>query len=452
LSSLVCLGRRTLTGLIGVSGLQFSDWSADYRLFSREGRFDPDMLFGVVRKGLVSELDEKEPLVVAIDDSCLPKTGKKTSGVGWRRDAHTPPFMTNFIRAQRILQISAAIPSESGPTGARMIPIDFVHAPTALKPRKGSAPEAFEAYEKERKAANISRVGAERLWHLREALDGEEKEKRRRLVVVADGRFTNGTVIKALPERTTLIGRVRKDTHLYFKPEESKMCGPGRRRVYGDIAPTPEELRLDESVPWERIKVWAAGSVHECRVKTLSPLRWRAAGAEHDLRLVVIAPIAYRPRKGSPLLYRNPAYLISTDPDLSVSDIVQSYVWRWDIEVNFRDEKQLLGVGQAQVRIAPSVERVPQLIVAAYAMLLLAAKRAFGAYGIPDLLPPPKWRRGTVPQRASTKSLIDHLRAELWGQALGADNFSGFISSTTKHKNPEKLLPQLSSAVLYAAS
>lgn len=449
-SSLICLGRRTVTGLIGALGKQFCDWSADYRLFSRKGRFDPEALFSVVREGALAELNEEEPFVVAIDDSHLEKTGKKTVGVGWRRDSHAPPFITNFIQAQRVLQISAALPSGSGPAGARMVPIDFVHAPTATKPRKGASPEVWDTYKRECTLKNIGRVGAKRLEGLRATLDSQEGSHKRDLIVTADGRFTNGTFLKALPENTTLIGRVRKDTCLHFTPEEGCGLRRGRRPSYGEKAPTPEELRQDKSVPWQTIKVWAAGKVHGCRVKTLSPLRWRAAGARHDLKLVVIAPIAYRPRKSARLLYRDPAYLISTDPNLPVQDIVKYYVWRWDIEVNFRDEKQLFGAGEAQVRIAPSVERVPQLIVAAYAMLLLAAHRVFGAQGTPDLLPPPKWRRNSTPRRASTKSLIDHLRAELWGQSLGIENFSGFISNPHTHVKPEKLLPQLSSAVFNA--
>ena len=71
-----------------------------------------------------------------------------------------------------------------------------------------------------------------------------------------------------------------------------------------------------------------------------------ASMANKPRRLVVIAPVAYRPRKGSKLLYRQPAYLIRTDPDLSLERLVQYYLWRWDIEVNHRDEKQIIGVGQ----------------------------------------------------------------------------------------------------------
>lgn len=223
-----------------------------------------------MREGALAELDEAEPFVVAIDDSHLEKTGKKTQGVGWRRDSHTPPFITNFIRAQRTLQISAALPAGSGPAGARMVPIDFVHAPTATKPRKGASPEVWDTYKAECKLKNIGRVGAKRLENLRTALDLKEGSKRY-LIVTADGRFTNGTFLKALPEKTTLIGRVRKDACLHFTPEEGSASVRGRKPSYGEKAPTPEELRQDKSVPWQTIPVWAAGKVHKCRVKTLVP-------------------------------------------------------------------------------------------------------------------------------------------------------------------------------------
>ena len=120
--------------------------------------------------------------------------------------------------------------------------------------------------------------------------------------------------------------------------------------------------------------------------QTLPPLLWRSAGLQHTLQLVVIAPLGYRLRQGSKLLYRKPAFLIGTDPHTDIVTLLQGYVRRWDIEVNFREEKILLGVGQAQVRHADSVEAVPALQVASYAMLLLSMARAHGG-----ALPAPKW-------------------------------------------------------------
>ncbi len=80
---------------------------------------------------------------------------------------------------------------------------------------------------------------------------------------------------------------------------------------------------------------------------------WRPAGTHQVLQLIVIAPLAYRLRQGSKLLYRKPAFLLCTDENLDPQVVIETDVWRWDIEVNFREEKTLLGVGQAQVRAPP---------------------------------------------------------------------------------------------------
>ena len=242
-----------------------------------------------------------------------------------------------------------------------------------------------------------------------------------------------------------MIGRIRADAKLYHLPEPTS-GKVGRNRVYGRRAPTPEALRKDKTLPWERVEVFAAGKQHQFRIKTLSTLRWRPAGKLHDLRLIVIAPLAYRLTKHSDILYRRPAYLICTDPNATIQEVLQAYVWRWDIEVNFRDEKTLLGVGQARVRHEHSVENVPALAVAAYAMLLTSATKAYGPSGEPDSLPSPKWRRKKR-LRASTQSLIQHLRHEVWAQAI---RFSSFVPTHATQTKPQKLDHTLETALFYA--
>lgn len=435
--------------MISASGGQFRDWSADYRLFERE-RFAPEELFAVARREVAAASPAPAPFIAALDDSYLPKTGRKTAGVGFCRDSHAPPYLTNLLRAQRIVQLSGLLPAGARPCAARGVPVDLVLAPSPRRPRRADPPEEWERYARAKAAANVNLVGAARIAALRAALDDDPGGEQRELLVACDGRFTNGTVLRALPARTTLIGRVRSDTALCHLPGPSSASG--RPRAYGDRAPTPEELAGDETVPWRRVPVYAAGRVHEMRVKALGPLRWRAAGAAHAFRLMVVAPLAYRHNESGKILYRKPAYLLCSDPELPLEVLLQAYVWRWEIEVNFRDEKQLLGCGEAQVRTWPAVERVPQLIVASYALLLLAARRVYGAAGLPEMLPPPRWRARRPPPRATTANLIAALRADLWGRALALERFSGFSSAAGAGQKPEKPAPSLPSAVLYAVA
>jgi hypothetical protein len=327
---------------------------------------------------------------------------------------------------------------------ARMIPIDFVHAPSPQKPRPGADMETCSKFRQAKREMALPRVAANRLLALRNNMDADGQSLRD-LWTVVDGGYTNRTLLKHLPPRTVVIGRIRGDAKLYHLPDaaNSKI---GRRRVYGRRAPTPKELRQDESTPWESVEAFASGKTHLFKIKTLGPLRWRSAGKVYDLRLVVIAPLGYRLTKRTRVLYRQPAYLICTDPNANLRDALQTYLWRMDIEVNFRDEKTLLGVGQAQVRHQHSVANVPVLSVASYAMLLTSALEAYGLKNGPNNLPPPKWYRKKK-LRPSTQLLRNHLRHEIWARAI---RFSDFVTPSSMNKKPEKFNPSLESALFYA--
>ena len=70
--------------------------------------------------------------------------------------------------------------------------------------------------------------------------------------------------------------------------------------------------------------------------------------------------------------------MLCTDLVSPIEQLVQASFDRWQIEVNHRDEKDILGVGQAQVRSPQSVPRQPAFMVATYSMILLAALQTFG--------------------------------------------------------------------------
>lgn len=427
-----------MTGLLTTSAAQFQDWTASYRLFSKL-RLDPSQLFAGIRSACLEQLPVSDPVLISIDDSLLPKTGPKMPGVAWRRDPQGPPFQTNLIRAQRVLQFSALLPVPDSAT-VRGIPIDFLHTPTPPKFPRNAAPSQKAEHKKLSQQYKLSTRALQQWEQMRSQFAG------RRVLFLSDARFTTKAFLAGLPQDVTLIGRIRKDAKLFYRPLQQPTRG--RRRCYGTPTPTPEQVRQDEQTPWQQVRIHAAGAHHDCRIKLLDAVLWPPAGAHRILRVVIIAPLAYRPRQGARVRYRDPAFLICTDPTLAPEKIVQSYFWRWDIEVNFRDEKTLLGVGQAQVRQENSCQAVPAFQVAAYALLLLAAAHSHHV----DVLPSPKWRNRRTPQRISTQRLIQNLRFEVWGRGLGVANFSHFSPSPSSTQNPEKLLQALPSALIYAQS
>ncbi len=102
LSSLVGFGRHTITGLLRTQNRHQQDWTADYRFYAQD-RFDDEQVFGVVRTMVESQLQKPQPLVTAMDDSLLRKSGRKVHGVRYLRDPLSPPFNVNFVRGLRVL-------------------------------------------------------------------------------------------------------------------------------------------------------------------------------------------------------------------------------------------------------------------------------------------------------------------------------------------------------------
>jgi hypothetical protein len=387
----------------------------------------------------------------------LRKTGSKIADVAYRRDPLSPAFHTNLVRGQRFLQISAMLPSGTqGPASARAIPIGFQPAPSLPKPSAGDSQEQREEHRKLVKYYNLSTIGRDAIAATRAQLDRQDNGISRTLVIGTDGSYTNQTVLRGLPARTILIGRIRKDAKLFHLPDpsQSSTSTRGPKPSYGRPVPTPEDLRQDESVPWQEVQAFAAGKVHTFRVKTIGPVLWAKAGPKLPLRLVVIAPVSYRLRAGAKLLYRQPAYLICTNPEMPLTELVQDYLWRWGIEVDHRDEKQLVGVGEAQVRVPNSARREPIFAVACYSKLLLAAAQQYGPNATRENLPLPKWRRNGSDNRVTTGDLIRQIRQDLWGDALrqmerNSTHFAHRPSTTTKCP---KLPWSLSGAVDHAAT
>lgn len=455
LSALTCLGRHTLSGLLCAAGQQFHDWSAPYRLFERE-RLDSEALWRVPLHGVLQALQPASPVVALLDDTLIRKRGHRIAGTSWRRDPLGPHFADNFIWASRFLQISLALPEHpaAAVSAARAIPVDLQHAPSPRKPSRRADPAGpeWQSWRAASAASAISRRGAERLAHLRETLDQCPGGAGRPLLVCADATFTNRTVLRDLPPRTTLIGRIRKDARLYaLPPAAEENHGRGRHRCYGQRLPTPEQLRRDEAIPWTTVQAFAAGNVHDFDLKFISPLRWKQAGGECQLSLLIVRPMAYRLRKGAHLSYRNPAYLISSDLTLAPQQILQAYLWRWEIELNFRDEKTLLGFGQPQVRSDPAVRTTATFFVFVYALLLLALENCQLAH---SPLPRPRWQRPRPRRphsRITTPQAISLLRAELWASALGLQNKNSFAASHPCATKPFLIQNNLQSAVLYAS-
>jgi DDE superfamily endonuclease len=241
---LICLRTHLTSNAICATGRQFLDWSADYRLFSRSP-WDPHALFDPIFDHLADLLPSPHaPVIAALDDTLCKKTGRHIPGATFARDPMSPPFHVNLIRGLRFVQASVLVRATQFLGPARALPVRFEPAPPAIKPKNHNSthkhtrqnqrnqkknqkrnaikktatagqkraaaltPEQKE-YRLQKKLRALTEVGVRVLHSLRQSLDARPATRQRQLLVSGDGTYTNRTVLRQLPERTTFIGRIR---------------------------------------------------------------------------------------------------------------------------------------------------------------------------------------------------------------------------------------------------
>jgi hypothetical protein len=403
LGSLVCLGRRCLSRIIWTNGGQQRSWSAEYFLHSR-CNWEPQQLFRPILKRALPYCSQR--LVgVALDDTRLRKTGRCIPQAFYQRDPMSPPFHLNLVLGLRFLQASLLVPlHRTTAVATRALPIRFQEVSRVKRPGKKATEEMKKQYQEALKKQNLSLSFVEMGQQLRKDLDaagGADKI----LVLAVDGSFCNRTCFGGVPERSVLLVRARKDARLCFHAAE------GSRRFYGTDKFTPEQVRQDEGRAWKTTKIFYGGKRRKIRYKEVQGVYWQRGAQRRALRLIVVAPTPYRKSKSKRLYYRDPAYLLTIDLHSSVKQLLQIYFDRWQIEVNHREEKDTLGIGQAQLWNVTSVPKQPVLAVAAYSALLLASLLAFGAERGKHYAELPKWRRNA--RRPSCLDLVTLLRKEM---------------------------------------
>jgi hypothetical protein len=335
----------------------------------------------------------------------VPCTGKKIKTAGWQRDPMSPPFHVNLRWGLRFLQASVLLPlyRRDPAQSARAVPVRFAECPVVKRPKNDADKKERAAWREAKKTHSLSARFVSLVQEQRRQLDALG-HKARLLLGLGDGSYCNRTVFRAAWERIAVVCRCRRDLRLCFRHE-------GQGRFYAEKTFTPEEVYADKSIPWHQARIHHGGKWRMVPYKEVPEVLWRGGAGRKPLRLIVVGPTPYRKTKTGRTYRRKQAYLLTTDTTTPVNQLLQPYFDRFQIEYNHRDEKDILGVGQAQVRADKSVPRQPELVVAAYALLLLAGLAAYGPGRTADYVSLPKWRRRA--RRPSCQDLVNLLRQQV---------------------------------------
>ena len=387
------IGKRTVTRAISFQGNTQKDWSADYKVFSRSP-WEPRALFHPILEQAIQE-HALERIVVSVDDTHLWRNGKHVPFTQWHRDPLGPAFQTNLRWGHRFLQASLALPlyEQDGQSSSRAIPVRFEMAPVVKKPGIKATPEEWRQYRRLKKENNLSVQFVATVKEIRQRLN-QTGHAQKWLSILGDGSFSNHTVLGEdwSEEKVSLTVRTRKDIVLCKR-------APGQGpRFYGKTKFTPQEVRKRHSLaPWQQTYIFHGGSFRPVRYKELTKVYWQGGARKREVRLLVVAPTGYRTSKNGRQYYRKPAYLLTTDLSAPAQQLLQDYFNRWGIEVNHRDEKEILGVGEAQVWNEKSVCKVPALLVSMYSWLQLAGLKCYGPARTQDYEPLPRSQASILP-------------------------------------------------------
>lgn len=402
MGELFSFARHTVTQGLLALGLTDADWSAWYRLFSRQ-RFDEERLAQCLFRETLAHVDPQQPYVVGVDGTQVPRSSLKMPGTSWLKAPRTPPFRVGIHRAQRFLHGAWLVPQESG--YSRAVPLRFLPIfPEKAIPAEGPACREWEG-------------GLAYLSWVRQELDRAGRSQQR-LLALGDGNFDTLGLWRKLPEDTLLAVRTARNRRLYWLPQ-AHPGGPGRPPSYGLQAPHPADW-LHERQGWQRRGIPVRGRELPLRYRVEGPVV-RDGLPDRPLFLIVVGGKDRWVGKRKPRRKRtDPAFFLVSAAwegtgwqlPLPIQELL-AWLWqRWELEVAHREMKSGLGVGQMQCWNPRSSVVSVQWCVWVYALLLLAGYRSWGLCGGPRS--PARWWPGA--KRWSLNTLWRAYRSAFWGK------------------------------------
>lgn len=321
-----CHGRHSISRVIQAAGsLAKGKHHSTFYRFLTHGRWLADnvgrCLFGLLLKFIPGEI------IAIVDDTLCCKEGPHIFGAGMHFDAagSTYAARTGFGR-----RICIAF-------GHSWV-ILSVWVPCPWNPVRGFALPILMRLYRSKKLTRSSeyRKRTELAVELVEVLKGWVP-KDRHLHIVGDGEYSCRTVVRGLPDGVLFTGRMVMDAAVYAPaPERGK--GRGRPRKIGKRLHSPKEIVENPDTKWESISVNIYGREVKVLIVSFTAL-WYSVAGTRPVRVIVT-----RDPKGR----IDPRAYFSTEASGSPADALVHYARRWELEVTFRNGKQLLGIDDPQ--------------------------------------------------------------------------------------------------------
>lgn len=336
-------GLHAVTESLVVAGVSGTLHHAAFHRFFSRARWSLDEVGRLLLLKLVAL--SPGPLRLVLDDTLCTHKGPKVFGLGVHVDA------VRSTRKRRLL------------TFGHVWVVLAVLVPVPFSGRVWALPVLFRLF---RTQADCQKTGGTHLKKTQLARQLVEQVKRwlpdKPVELVADSAYSCREVLRHLPPGVVFTGSMCANATLQ-RPRTRKYRSPttGRLLTRDIRLPNPEKIARDKKVPWLCMTLTFYGELKQVQYKELVARWYRSAGK--PLLKIVIVKV---PRGQLPL-----RVFFCTDCTRTARQVIESYCWRWAIEVLFRDLKQLLGFSSSRARSRLAVLRTAPWVGLCYSLLVL---------------------------------------------------------------------------------
>lgn len=226
----------------------------------------------------------------------------------------------------------------------------------------------------------------------------------RALVVVADSTYAALELLAAavgLPQPVTMITRLRLDAALY---DPAPAREPGKRGApckKGTRQPSLAQRLTDPKTSWERVNVeWYGRTTRTVELASGTAVWYHSGLPVVPLRWVLIRDVQGK---------FDPQALLSTDLSLSAQQIVEWFVWRWQLSVTFEEARAHLGVETQRQWSELAIVRTTPALLGLFSLVTVFAHQLLQGQDL--VARQAAWYQKKVPTFSDTLAFV---RQQLW--------------------------------------
>jgi hypothetical protein len=418
--AILTTGKRTITSALVVMGLSEEEHFQNYHRVLNRAVWSSLKASRVLLMILVTMFVATGPIIMGIDDTIERRKGKKIKAKGIYRDPVRSSH-GHFVKVSGLRWLTMMLLVEI-PWAQRVWALPFL---SALTPS--------ERYNKQYKHRHKKLTD----WGRQMMLQVKRWLPMRELVVVADSSFAALELLAALGQRSLpihMITRLRLDAALYEPAPPRLPATMGRPRLKGKRLPNLEQVLINPNTQWQKITVnrWYGEGKRTVEVCTGVAV-WYHTG-------LPVVPIRW-------LLVRDPLgkfksqALLSTNQEYKLSQILEWFVRRWQMEVTFEEARAHLGVETQRQWSDLAIARTTPILLGLFSVVTILAQhlQANFSWNTRQTI----WYSKTLPTFSDALALV---RRFLW-----ASTFSISSESTEMIKVPRPLFEQLRDIAVYAA-